>query len=108
MGLQHLEVPLSEDGSAKRRRGRRGRRRRPRKGNKPSTGKGRGAKSEDIERGLSRFDLNPRPMGIPAEIDPPPRKIKIRWNTNAVSREVQNRAGTVSYTHLTLPTICSV
>ena len=35
-------------------------------------------------------------MGIPAEIDPPPRKIEIRWNTNAVSREVQNRAGKIA------------
>ena len=87
---------MSEDGSAKRRRGRRGRRRRPRKGNKPPMDKGGGAKSEDIERALSRFDLNPRPMGIPAEIDPPPRKTEIRWNTNAVSREVQNKAGKIA------------
>ena len=35
MGLQHLGVSLSEDGSAKRRRGRRGRRRRPRRGINP-------------------------------------------------------------------------
>ena len=58
--------------------------------------KGSGAKTEDIERALSRFDLDPRPMGIPADIDPPPRKIEIRWNTNAVSREVQNRAGKIA------------
>ena len=58
--------------------------------------KGRCAKTEDIERALSRFDLDPRPMGIPADIDPPPRKIEIRWNTNAVSREVQNRAGKIA------------
>ena len=96
MGLQHLGVSLSEDGSAKRRRGRRGRRRRPRRGNKPPMDNGRGAKTEDIERALSRFDLDPRPMGIPADIDPPPRKIEIRWNTNAVSREVQNRAGKIA------------
>ena len=64
--------------------------------NKPPMDKGRGAKSEDIERALSRFDLDPRPMGIPAEINPPPRKIEIRWNTNAVTREVQNRAGKIA------------
>ncbi|MEC7104563.1 MAG: TPD domain-containing protein [Candidatus Thermoplasmatota archaeon] len=57
---------------------------------------GRGAKTEDIERALSRFDLDPRPMGIPADIDPPPRKIEIKWNTKAVSREVQNRAGKIA------------
>ena len=96
MGLLHLPRPLSEDESAKRRRGRRRRRRRPRKENTPSKENGRGAKSEEIERALARFTANPRPMGIPKEINPPPEKVEIKWKTKAVTKEVQNKAGKIA------------
>ena len=96
MGLLHLPWPLSEDESAKRRRGRRRRRRRPRKENTPPKENGRGAKSEEIERALARFTANPRPMGIPKEINPPPEKVEIKWKTKAVTKEVQNKAGKIA------------
>jgi len=87
---------LSEEESAKRRRGRRRRRRHPRKENNPPKENGRGAKSEEIERALARFTASPRPMGIPEEINPPPEKVKIKWKTKAVTKEVQNRAGKIA------------
>ena len=87
---------MSEDESAKRRRGRRRRRRRPKKENNPPTENGRGAKSEEIERALARFTANPRPMGIPKEINPPPEKVEIKWKTKAVARDVQNKAGKIA------------
>ena len=96
MGLLHLPRPLSEDESAKRRRGRRRRRRRPRKENTLPKENGRGAKSEEIERALARFTANPRPMGIPKEINPPPEKVEIKWKTKAVTKEVQNKAGKIA------------
>ena len=96
MGLRYLACPLSEDESAKRRRGRRRRRRRPRKENNPPKGNGRGAKSEEIERALARFTVNPRPMGIPKEINPPPEKVEIKWRTKAVTKEVQSKAGKIA------------
>ncbi|MBR80120.1 MAG: hypothetical protein CMA88_05015 [Euryarchaeota archaeon] len=96
MGLLLLRGSLSEDGSAKRRRGRRRRRRRPRKEPSSTRDNGRRPKSAEVERALARFSLNPRPMGIPKVIDPPPKKINIRWNTNAVTKEVQIAAGKVA------------
>ena len=96
MGLLHLPRSLSEDESAKRRRGRRRRRRRPRKENTPPKENGRGAKSEEIERALARFTANPRPMGIPKEINPPPEKVEIKWKTKAVTKEVQTKAGKIA------------
>ena len=96
MGLLHMPRPLSEDESAKRRRGRRRRRRRPRKENTLPKENGRGAKSEEIERALARFTANPRPMGIPKEINPPPEKVEIKWKTKAVTKEVQTKAGKIA------------
>ena len=87
---------MSEEESTKRRRGRRRRRRHPRKENNPPKENGRGAKSEEIERALARFTASPRPMGIPEEINPPPEKVKIKWKTKAVTKEVQNRAGKIA------------
>ena len=99
MGLLHLPWPLSEDESAKRRRGRRRRRRRPRKENNLPKENGRGAKSEEIERALARFTANPRPMGIPKEISPPPEKVEIKWKTKAVTKDVQRKAGKIACIH---------
>jgi len=96
MGLLHLPCLLSEDESAKRRRGRRRRRRRPRKENNLPKDNGRGAKSEEIERALARFTANPRPMGIPKEISPPPEKVEIKWKTKAVTKDVQRKAGKIA------------
>ena len=96
MGLRHLACILSEDESAKRRRGRRRRRRRPRTENNPPKGNGKGARSEEIERALARFTANPRPMGIPKEINPPPEKVEIKWKTKAVTKEVQSKAGKIA------------
>tara|TARA_E500000081_G_scaffold16994_2_gene20648 strand:+ start:396 stop:1475 length:1080 start_codon:yes stop_codon:yes gene_type:complete len=96
MGLLHLPWLLSEDESAKRRRGRRRRRRRPRKEKNLPKENGRGAKSEEIERALARFTANPRPMGIPKEISPPPEKVEIKWKTKAVTKDVQRKAGKIA------------
>lgn len=96
MGLLHLPCLLSEDESAKRRRGRRRRRRRPRKENNLPKENGKGAKSEEIERALARFTANPRPMGIPKEISPPPEKVEIKWKTKAVTKDVQRKAGKIA------------
>ena len=96
MGLLHLPCLWSEDESAKRRRGRRRRRRRPRKENNLPKENGRGAKSEEIERALARFTANPRPMGIPKEISPPPEKVEIKWKTKAVTKDVQRKAGKIA------------
>ena len=87
---------MSEDESAKRRRGRRRRRQRPRKENNLPKENGRGAKSEEIERALARFTANPRPMGIPKEISPPPEKVEIKWKTKAVTKDVQRKAGKIA------------
>lgn len=87
---------MSEDESAKRRRGRRRRRRRPRKENNLPKENGKGAKSEEIERALARFTANPRPMGIPKEISPPPEKVEIKWKTKAVTKDVQRKAGKIA------------
>mgnify|MGYP006084126241 FL=1 len=98
MGLRYLALPLSEDESAKRHLGRRKRRRRPRTKSNPPKGNGTGAKSEEIERALARFTVNPRPMGIPKEINPPPEKVEIKWKTKAVTKNVQSKAGKIACT----------
>jgi len=98
MGLRYLALPLSEDESAKRHLGRRKRRRRPRTKSNPPKGNGTGDKSEEIERALARFTVNPRPMGIPKEINPPPEKVEIKWKTKAVTKNVQSKAGKIACT----------
>tara|TARA_Y100001960_G_scaffold204437_1_gene213558 strand:- start:3676 stop:4764 length:1089 start_codon:yes stop_codon:yes gene_type:complete len=96
MGLLSLGMPLSEDGNAKRRRGRRRRRRKPRNENNVPKENGKQPRSKEIERALSRFRVNPRPMGIPKEIDPPPSKVEINWKTNAVPKSIQVSAGKIA------------
>ena len=51
--------------------------------------------SESIKRALGRFNVEPPPMGFPREIDPPPRRIDVKWKLNAVSRDVQNKTGEI-------------
>ena len=131
MEFTTLAVLLSEEKRAKGRRGRR-RDRRHSDDEKSSKKRGQDMDSESIKRALGRFNVEPPPMGFPREIDPPPRKIDVKWKLNAVSRDVQNKTGeivsrrgefgflpqervdeiaselAVSYTHLTLPTILRV
>ena len=96
MELRLLAILLSEGKSTKRRRGRR-RRRRSREGeNNRSNGNGRRPMNPEFERALGRFSANPRPMGIPEVIDPPPRKVNISWKINAVSKKTQDKAGKIA------------
>jgi len=92
MGLRYLALPLSEDESVKRRRGRRRRSRRPRTENNPPKGNGTGAKSEEIERALARFTVNPRPMGIPKEINPPPEKVENQSTSGESRNQMENKS----------------
>ena len=91
-----LDVPLSEERSGNRRRSRRRRRRRSGSDNHSHKENRPAAKSEEVERALARFSTNPRPMGIPKDIDPPPKRINIQWRINAVSKEVQRKAGNIA------------
>jgi len=91
-----LEVPLSDEKSGKRRRGRRRRRRGPGGRNGPPQKYGPAVGTEEVERAINRFKQNPLPMGLPSEIDPPPRRIDITWNTKAVPKEVQRKAGDIA------------
>ena len=63
---------------------------------RPSSTQKRTQKSEEVRRALGRFSLKPRPMGIPDKIDPPPKKVDIKWNTNAVPKDVQISAGKIA------------
>ncbi len=96
MELQLLAILLSEEKSTKRRRGRRRRRRSSGDQKNRSKGNGRRPSNPEFERALGRFSANPRPMGIPEVIDPPPRKVNITWKINAVSKKVQDKAGKIA------------
>ena len=91
-----LGTPLSEEKSGNRRRRRRQRRRRSGSGNRPPKETNPAAESEEVERALARFSTKPRPMGIPKEIDPPPKRIDLRWRSNPVSKDVQQKAGKIA------------
>ena len=95
MVLPRLEGSLSEEKSG----GRRRRRRRPRR---KSGGGGNAPKetvedksSDSVKRALARFNANPLPIGFPTEIDPPPKKIEVNWELNAVPKDVQKKAGEI-------------
>ena len=45
------------------------------------------------QKAIQRFDLSPRPMGIPTDIDPPPKTIHIDWPVNPIPIEVQRNVG---------------
>ena len=45
------------------------------------------------QKAIQRFDLHPRPMGIPDDIDPPPKIIEIDWPINPIPIEVQRNVG---------------
>jgi hypothetical protein len=40
-----------------------------------------------------RFDLKPRPMGIPTDIDPAPRRVDVTWANSPVPLAVQKEVG---------------
>ena len=92
MGLTTHAVSLSEEKRAGRRRDRRRDRRRS-EGGKASKEKSPDLDSESIMRALGRFTANPSPMGFPSDVDPPPRTINVNWELNAISRDVQKKAG---------------
>ena len=93
MGPLLLARALSEEKSGNRRRGRRRRRRRSGGGQNVPTEKSQAAESEAVERALSRFSAKPPPMGLPQEIDPPPRSAEVSWTTNALATDGQAKAG---------------
>ena len=96
MGPLLLAGVLSEEKSGNRRRGRRRRRRRSGGGQNTPKKKSPVAESEAVERALARFSAKPRPMGLPKEIDPPPRRVEVSWKTNAVTKDVQRKAGNIA------------
>ena len=91
-----LEVPLSDEKSGKRRRGRRRRRRDSGGRNGAPKKQSPASDTEAVERAINRFNQNPPPMGVPAEIDPPPERIDVTWKTKAVSKDVQRKAGDIA------------
>ena len=79
---------MSDQEEGKKRPKRRNRRHRSNGKKTPSGVKPKGDK-EAVERALSRFTIDPPPMGFTQDMDPPAKTVNIN---------------SVSYTHLTLPT----
>ena len=42
-----------------------------------------------ISRAKSRFDQQPPAMGLPAELDPPPQNVKLKWKLKPVPKQVE-------------------
>ncbi len=57
-----------------------------------------GGDDEAIQRALSRFSIDPAPMGFSQDITPPARVVNIKWKLNAVKKSVQTKAS---------PLVCS-
>ena len=51
-----------------------------------------GGDDEAIQRALSRFSIDPAPMGFSQDIDPPARVVNIKRKLNAVKKSVQTKA----------------
>ena len=92
-----FEVSLSEQDDGNKRQKRRPRRRRNSTKN-TAVDINQGGDDEAIQRALSRFTVNPVPMGFLQEIDPPARIVNVKWNLNAVKKSVQSKAS---------PLVCS-
>jgi len=92
-----FEVPLSEQDDGNKRQKRRPRRRRNRTKN-TSVDINQGGDDEAIQRALSRFTVNPAPMGFSQDIDPPAKIVNVKWDLNAVKKSVQSKAS---------PLVCS-
>ena len=91
--MMHIlfEVSLSEQDDGNKRQKRRPRRRRNSTKN-TTVDINQGGDDEAIQRALSRFTVNPAPMGFLQEIDPPARIVNVKWNLNAVKKSVQSKA----------------
>ena len=92
-----FEVPLSEQDDGNKRQKRRPRHRRNRTKN-TSVDINQGGDDEAIQRALSRFTVNPAPMGFSQDIDPPAKIVNVKWDLNAVKKSVQSKAS---------PLVCS-
>ena len=88
---------MSDQEEGKKRPKRRNRRHRSNRNKTPSGVKSTGDK-EAVERALSRFTVDPPPMGFTQDIDPPATTVNINWKLNAVPKSVQNKAS---------PLVCS-
>jgi hypothetical protein len=88
---------LSDQEEGKKRPKRRNRRHRSNGKKTPSGVKPKGDK-EAVERALSRFTIDPPPMGFTQDMDPPAKTVNINWKLNAVAKSVQNKAS---------PLVCS-
>ena len=87
------QVPLSEkkEGGSGRRR------RRPRRKSAKAADFRPWAQGDHdaVERALARFDQSPPPMGIPETIDPAPREKQLKWQPNAVPKNIQKKVGDI-------------
>ena len=84
-------VSLSEQDDDSKRHKRRPRRRRNSK-KKTTVEINHGGDDEAIQRALSRFSIDPAPMGFSQNLEPPARIVNIKWKLNAVKKSVQNKA----------------
>jgi len=72
-----------------------GRGSRQRKGRRSGNNGGGGQKGPDpfvveaISRAKSRFDQQPPAMGLPAELNPPPQNVKLKWKLKPVPKQVE-------------------
>ena len=68
---------------------------RQRKGRRSGNNGGGGQKGPDpfvveaISRAKSRFDQQPPAMGLPAELNPPPQNVKLKWKLKPVPKQVE-------------------
>jgi len=92
-----FEVSLSEQDDGNKRQKRRPRRRRNSTKN-TTVDINQGGDDEAIQRALSRFTVNPAPMGFSQDIDPPAKIVNVKWDLNAVKKSVQSKAS---------PLVCS-
>ena len=92
-----FEVSLSEQDDGNKRQKRRPRRRRNSTKN-TTVNINQGGDDEAIQRALSRFTVNPAPMGFSQDIDPPAKIVNVKWDLNAVKKSVQSKAS---------PLVCS-
>ncbi|MBT4794341.1 MAG: hypothetical protein HON69_04170, partial [Euryarchaeota archaeon] len=88
---------MSEQDDGNKRQKRRPRRRRNSTKN-TSVDINQGGDDEAIQRALSRFTVNPAPMGFSQDIDPPAKIVNVKWDLNAVKKSVQSKAS---------PLVCS-
>ncbi len=97
MGLFLFGESLTEQDDGKKRRKRRPRRHRN-SAKKNTLATNHGVDDDAIQRALSRFSVDPAPMGFSQDIDPPAKIVKIKWKLNAVKKSVQTKAS---------PLVCS-